>query len=114
MPHFIVEYSADVTTHHDMQNLCQALFDSAKDSGAFPDTNAIKVRATPATHWVLGHGDSGFVHVTIRLLAGRDSATQALVTQTALKTLKAHLPLVGSLSVDIKDINPATYAKHTR
>lgn len=113
MPHFIVEYSADLSADHDIQSLCQALFDSAKDSGAFPDSSAIKVRALPASHWVVGHGDTGFAHVTIRLLAGRDADTQARITQATLDTLHAQLPGVGSLSVDIKDINPATYAKRT-
>lgn len=113
MPHIIVEYSADLDDRHNMQMLCQALFDAARDCSVFPDPSAIKVRATPCQNWVLDGSVDGFVHVTVRLMKGREAATQAIVTNALLAVLGTRLVDVGSLTVDINDIDPATYAKRT-
>lgn len=113
MPHIVVEYSGYLDETHCMTGLCQTLFDAAVASGFFPDTSTIKVRAIPCPFSRIGTEPQSFAHATIRLLAGRDDATKASLTQLILTTLDQALPDVGSLSVDIKDIDTATYAKRT-
>ena len=113
MPHIIIEYSGHLDGTQCMTGVCQTLFDTAAASGVFPDLSAIKVRAIPCPFSRIGSEPQSFVHATIRLLAGRDDATKAALTQSILAALDQMLPDVGSLSVDIKDIDTATYAKRT-
>ena len=113
MPHIIVEYAGHLDETHCMTGMCATLFDAAAASGVFPDISAIKVRAIPCPFSRIGTEPQSFAHATIRLLAGRTDAAKAKLTQTMLAALDQALPDVGSLSVDIKDIDTATYAKRT-
>jgi len=113
MPHIIVEYAGHLDETHCMTGMCQILFEAATASGVFPDPGAIKVRALPCPFSRIGTEPQTFAHATIRLLAGRDDDVKATLTQTILTALDQALPDVGSLSVDIKDIDTATYAKRT-
>lgn len=113
MPHIIVEYAGHLDETHCMTGLCQSLFDAAATCGIFSDISTIKVRAIPCPFSRIGTEPQSFAHATIRLLAGRDDNTKATLTQIILATLDQTLPDVGSLSVDIKDIDTATYAKRT-
>jgi 5-carboxymethyl-2-hydroxymuconate isomerase len=110
LPHFIVEYSEDLAATNDLAALCQLLFDTAKSSGMF-DPDAIKVRALPCTHWRIGTDPQSFAHITIRLMAGRDHLVKSRLSKSVLTAMDEHLPEVGSLTVDIKEIDPTTYAK---
>ncbi len=111
MPHIVIEHSTNVGETHDMSALCRAVFDTAKASGVFPDTTAIKVRAIAYDHFVIGTDPQSFAHATIHLLAGRSPAVKAALTQTILDEMEKHLPTVGSLSVDIVDMDPPAQAK---
>ncbi|MCK0102214.1 5-carboxymethyl-2-hydroxymuconate Delta-isomerase [Pseudohalocynthiibacter sp. F2068] len=111
MPHIVVEYSATLDQSHDMQALCEKLFKVACDNGIFPDTGAVKVRALPCPYVYIGQEPQSFAHATVRLLSGRDTESKARLTNLILKALDATLPDVGSLTVDIKDIDRETYAK---
>ena len=44
-------------------------------------------------------------------MSGRDTQTKSGLTKRILATMDKMLPDVGSLTVDIKDIDPTTYAK---
>lgn len=113
MPHIIVEYSAPLDDSHDIHALCTRLFDSARDSGIFGDIGAIKVRAAPCPYWLIGTEPQSFVHTDVHLLAGRDETTKAGLAKALLAAMDAEMTGVGSLSVDIHDMNPKTYAKRT-
>ena len=113
MPHIVVEYAGHLDETHCMTGICQILFDAAAASGVFPDTSAIKVRTIPCPFSRIGTEPQSFAHTTIHLLAGRDDAVKADLTRTILAALDTALPDVGSLTVDIKDIDTATYAKRT-
>lgn len=113
MPHIIIEYAGHLDETHCMNTICKTLFDTAATSGVFPDTSTIKVRAIPCPFSIIGTDPQSFVHATVRLLAGRDDAVKAELTRTILTALDQALPDVGSLSVDIKDIDTASYAKRT-
>jgi 5-carboxymethyl-2-hydroxymuconate isomerase len=113
MPHIVIEYSGHMDETRDMNEICEALRDTAANSGVFPDISAIRVRAIPCPYWSTTNEPACFAHVTIRLLPGRDTATKKRLTALMLARLDAALPDIGSLSVDTKDIDPATYAKRT-
>lgn len=111
MPHIIIEHNAELAETHDLDGLADALMHLAKDSGVFPDTGAIKLRFLAATHVRIGAGPQTFAHITLKLLAGRDTETKAKLAKDMLAVLDQHLPDVGALSVEPMDVIRETYAK---
>jgi len=112
MPHIIVEYAASIAHHHDLDKLCEELFEAAMTTSAFVTPEDIKVRMLPASHWFQQVENSSFAHITVRLMVGRTVEQKQEVTTTILKTAAKCLSDVGSITVDIKEIDPATYVKH--
>ncbi len=110
MPHLVIEYSEDLAETYDIAALCQLLFDTAKASDIF-DPATIKVRALPCPYWRSGTDPQSFAHITIRLMSGRDNLAKTRLTQSVLAAMDKQLPKVGSLTVDLKEIDPNTYAK---
>jgi 5-carboxymethyl-2-hydroxymuconate isomerase len=111
MPHFVLEYSPDLETAHDMQTLCNDICAFAIETGVFPNSGAVKVRATAVGHAALGSERQDFLHATIRLLQGRSEEVHSGLTHGLLALLDEKLPAVANLSVEIKEITTATYAK---
>ncbi|MFT4716353.1 MAG: 5-carboxymethyl-2-hydroxymuconate isomerase [Paracoccaceae bacterium] len=110
MPHFVIEYSREIETTYDIGAVMQIAFDSGVASGVMEAAN-IKVRAQPYDHYrILNSGDS-FLHVTVFLLAGRSDAQKEHVAELLLQSLARLLTTVTSISVDIRDMNPAAYQK---
>lgn len=113
MPHIVIQYSAGLDGEHDLHAMCQSVFDAAAATGVFPDLSAIKVRALPCPYFVLGSDPQDFAHADVALLPGRTAEQKSAVTAAVLKALIAQLPEVDSLSVDIRDLDGASYAKRT-
>ena len=113
MPHIVIDYSEGLDKTHDLHALCRAVFDAAVGTGVFPDLSAIKVRAHPCPYFLLGTDPQSFAHAEVLLFDGRSDDQKSTVTRAVLKAMEAHLPTVGSLSVDIHDMARATYAKRT-
>ena len=113
MPRIALEFSDGLQDTHDMHALCEALFEALiLDPEIKPE--ALKVHATPVPYWRIGTEPQSFAHITFYLYAGRDDATKARLTDIALTTMHTHMPDVGSLSVDARDMNPAAYAKRVK
>ncbi len=108
MPHCIIEYSDDL----EGKPLVEAVHQSALDSGLFSSLGSdIKVRAMPYSHYKTGSIEISFVHVTLKILSGRTGEQKSSLTEKVLKQLKA-LNFIGcSLSVEVVDIDTASYAK---
>jgi 5-carboxymethyl-2-hydroxymuconate isomerase len=113
MPHFILEYSPDLESAHDIQTLCKDICAFAIDTGVFPNAGAVKVRASAVGYAALGSERQDFLHATIRLLQGRSEEVQIGLTNGLLTLLDEKLPAVANLSVEIKEITTASYAKRT-
>lgn len=111
MPHIIVEYAATLAEKHDLDALCKELFEAAMSTSAFDTAKDIKVRTLPATHWFQQVDNPSFAHITVRLLEGRTLAQKQEVTSTLLEAAASCLTDVGSISVDIKEIERATYER---
>ena len=89
-----------------------AVFSAAASSGLFePDGRDIKVRAVAYDHYLTGPSKGDFVHVTVRLLAGRTTEQKMRLSQTVLAQLQALALPHCSLTVEIVDIDRASYAK---
>ena len=72
MPHFHIEYSANLEDVVDMSALCEAIRATAATIEPFP-TAGIRVRATRVDHVAMADGDAkhGFVDLSVRLREGR-------------------------------------------
>jgi len=79
-------------------------------SGLFVEYD-IKTRAVGYAHHRTGATRDSFVHVTVRLLSGRDDAQKADLSDKLMKQIEPLLPGVVSVGVEICDIHSSSYRK---
>jgi 5-carboxymethyl-2-hydroxymuconate isomerase len=112
MAHLIVEYSANLDRHIEPSRLVEAVHIAALETGMFP-IGGLRTRAARCDHFRIadGHPDNGFVHLSIRIGAGRTQQTAAEAGKhifAALTNVLADLleaaPL--AISMDIEEIDP--------
>lgn len=111
MPHINLEHTAETAAKHDMAAITDALFEAALASGLFPNPAAVKVRTTEIANLRMGSEPQSLAHITVSLFAGRSTEDKRALAEGLLATLAEHLPEVGSLSVDMRDIDKDTYVK---
>lgn len=112
MPHAIIEYSANLEHEITTRKAVMAAHKVILDSGLFaPD--AVKSRAHKVEDFVVGTDMSSvsFVHIWIALMEGRALEKKQALTQAMFDTISALIPEATSVSVDIRDMEAATYRK---
>ena len=92
MPHFTIEYSANLDGRIDMAEVVEVVRNAAVESGIFP-LGGIRVRAIRCEHYAIadGRADYGFLDMLLRLGEGRDLATRKRAGDHIFKALSAHL-----------------------
>jgi 5-carboxymethyl-2-hydroxymuconate isomerase len=98
MPHFSIEYSANLDTQLDMSGICELVRKAAVETGIFP-LGGIRVRAIRCEHYAIADGQSGygFLAMLLRLGEGRDLAARQKAGEHIFRALSAHLePLFAS------------------
>ena len=92
MPHFIIEYSANLDARVDMAKMVEVVRNAAIETGIFP-LGGIRVRAVRCEHYAIADGNPqlGFLDMVLRLGEGRDLATRKKAGEHIFKTLSAHL-----------------------
>ena len=92
MPHFTIEYSANLDSHVDMSKVVEVVRKAAVETGIFP-LGGIRVRAIRCEHYVMadGRANLGFLDMVLRLGEGRDLATRRQAGEHIFKALSAHL-----------------------
>jgi 5-carboxymethyl-2-hydroxymuconate isomerase len=92
MPHFTIEYSADLDSHLDMGEVVELVRKAAVETGIFP-LGGIRVRAIRCEHYAIADGrdDYGFLDMVLRLGEGRDLATRKKAGEHIFRTLSAYL-----------------------
>ncbi|AJE48952.1 5-carboxymethyl-2-hydroxymuconate Delta-isomerase [Celeribacter indicus] len=113
MPHVVIDFSDGLETAHDMTRLCSDVFE-ALILDAEISAPALKVRARPQPFFRIGTEPATFAHATLYLLEGRDDDTKARLSDIVLRAMDGVMPTVGSLSVDVRDMNRAAYAKRLK
>lgn len=112
MPHITVEYtdtlSLDIPKLLDQLHYALAAHDTI-------NVQAIKTRAIPVLYSIVGdqHNRDVFIHITVKLLAGRDEALRQKIAQDLHAKAKSHIP-DGSgiaLSLEVHEMDAATYQK---
>lgn len=114
MPHFSIEYSANLDERLDMAEVCEIVRKAAGETGIFP-IGGIRVRAIRCEHYAIADGkrDYGFLAMLLRLGEGRDLAARQRAGEHVFKALSAHLdPIFASskfaLSFDMQINDAAT------
>ncbi len=122
MPHIITEFSADFSAEL-AQNLAQKVqqhFIALSPEGNF-DVNQCKFRFLSFTNYFVGlnnQSKASFVHLTIKILAGRTIEVQKKLTELCLQSLQevyltqCHKNRVD-FSVDLIEMTKETYQKTT-
>jgi 5-carboxymethyl-2-hydroxymuconate isomerase len=92
MPHFTLEYSANLDTRVDMAKVVELVRKAAAETGIFP-LGGIRVRAIRCEHFAIADGQShfGFLDMVLRLGEGRDLATRKKAGEHIFKVLAHYL-----------------------
>jgi 5-carboxymethyl-2-hydroxymuconate isomerase len=92
MPHFTIEYSANLDDTVDISEVCETVRRAAVESGIFP-VGGIRVRAIACQHYAIadGRNDYGFLAMLLRLGEGRDLAARKKAGEHIFRVLSAHL-----------------------
>jgi 5-carboxymethyl-2-hydroxymuconate isomerase len=92
MPHFTIEYSANLDGRVDMGAVVELVRKEAVATGIFP-LGGIRVRAIKCEHYAIADGRSnfGFLDMVLRLGEGRDLATRQKAGEHIFKALSAYL-----------------------
>ena len=92
MPHFTIEYSANLDERLDMAEVVDVVRKAAVETGIFP-LGGIRVRAVRCEHYAIADGRPayGFLDMVLRLGEGRDLATRKKAGEHIFKALSTHL-----------------------
>ena len=117
MPHFHIEYSANLEEVVDMGQLCETLRAAAAALPAFP-MPGIRVRATRVDHFAIADGnpDHGFIDLSVRIREGRSDAIKQEAIAHVFEALCSFVaPAMTTrsiaLSAELRDINAALSPK---
>jgi 5-carboxymethyl-2-hydroxymuconate isomerase len=108
MPHFTLEYSANLEARVDISRAVEIVRHAAVETGIFP-VGGIRVRAIRCEHYAIADGnpDLGFIAMVLRIGEGRDLSTRQKAGEHVFKALSTFLDPIfaGSkfaLSFDIQ------------
>jgi 5-carboxymethyl-2-hydroxymuconate isomerase len=92
MPHFTIEYSANIDALVEMGPVVEVVRKAAVETGIFP-LGGIRVRAVKCEHYAIADGRSnyGFLDMVLRLGEGRDLPSRQKAGEHIFKALSAHL-----------------------
>ena len=92
MPHFTIEYSANLESSVDMGEVVEVVRKAAIETGIFP-LGGIRVRAIRCEHYAIADGAAGpgFLAMVLRLGEGRDLATRKKAGEHIFKALSSYL-----------------------
>jgi 5-carboxymethyl-2-hydroxymuconate isomerase len=100
MPHFTLEYSANLDALVDMGKVVELVRKAAVETGIFP-LGGIRVRAVRCEHYGIADGNAqfGFLAMVLRLGEGRDLATRKKAGEHIFKALSDYLDPVFAKSL---------------
>ncbi len=117
MPHFHIDYSANLDGVIDMSALCETIRATAAEIETFP-TAGIRVRATRVDYLAMADGnpEHGFIDLSIRLREGRPQDVKEYAIARVFAALKDFMaPAMEThsiaLSAEMRDIDAALSPK---
>lgn len=112
MPHFSIEYSANLDERVDMQALCALISRTVLETGLF-EVGAVRVRAFRAEAYSIADAlpENGFIDMSFRIGQGRTDEEKRRTGEAIFKAAGDYLaPLFDTphfaLSLEIREIHP--------
>ncbi|MDR3466303.1 MAG: 5-carboxymethyl-2-hydroxymuconate Delta-isomerase [Xanthobacteraceae bacterium] len=92
MPHFTIEYSANLAARTDIGAICELVRSAAVETGIFP-VGGIRVRAIRCDHYAIADGNPElcFLAMGLRLGEGRELAARKAAGEHIFAALSAYL-----------------------
>jgi 5-carboxymethyl-2-hydroxymuconate isomerase len=92
MPHFTLQYSANLDAHVDIAKVVEIVRKAAVETGIFP-LGGIRVRAVRCEHYAIADGnpDFAFLDMVLRLGEGRDLKTRKQAGEHIFRALSFYL-----------------------
>ncbi|MEM7463164.1 MAG: 5-carboxymethyl-2-hydroxymuconate isomerase [Pseudomonadota bacterium] len=119
MPHFHIDYSANLEDVIDIGAFCEAIRKEAAKIETFP-LAGIRVRATRVDHYAIADGnpEHGFIDISVRLREGRENDVKQEAIARIFEAAKAFIgPAMETrpiaLSAEMRDINAVFSPKHS-
>jgi 5-carboxymethyl-2-hydroxymuconate isomerase len=99
MPHFTIEYSANLESRLDIGQVVEVVRRAAVETGIFP-LGGIRVRAIRCEHYSIADGRPhfGFLDMVLRLGEGRDLAIRKKAGEHIFRALSDHVDPVFAQS----------------
>lgn len=99
MPHFTIEYSANLDDRLDIGAVCEVVRKAAVETDIFP-LGGIRVRAIRCEHYAVADNrhDYGFLDMVLRIGEGRDLPTRKKAGEQVFQALSIHLDPVFAAS----------------
>ncbi|MEE9444262.1 MAG: 5-carboxymethyl-2-hydroxymuconate Delta-isomerase [Cocleimonas sp.] len=114
MPHCIIEYSQELKNEIDPNFLINAAHKGAVDSELFEESH-IKSRAMGYEYYKTGASDLRFIHISARILSGRNDEQKANLSQKILARFEALILDKGlpniSITVEVNNLEKESYTK---
>jgi len=112
MPHFNIEYSANLAGKVDMQVLVDVIHEAIVSLGPFP-LGGLRVRAFPTDTYAIADRlpENAFIDMSFRIGTGRSEAEKKRAGEVIFNAVSEHLkPLFDTphfmLSLEIREIDP--------
>ncbi len=112
MPHIIIEHSANVGEHHDIDALVAAVHSAALENG-LPSLPSLRTRAVSRQHFRISTGDPGFgfVAITCRIAPGRGAEAKQSFLKQVLDAAEGQVmsegcPLHIAWSIEVTEVDP--------
>jgi 5-carboxymethyl-2-hydroxymuconate isomerase len=110
MPHCIIEYAKEIEQSLAVSKLLLGVHQTVVESQLFEEPS-IKTRAIAYEHYLTGGDKIPFIHVTLKILFGRNHQQKKDLTKLVLDKLSEIVVPPISLSVEVIDIEKVSYKK---
>ncbi|ASF38857.1 5-carboxymethyl-2-hydroxymuconate isomerase [Halobacillus halophilus] len=118
MPHVMVEYTDNLSSHTDIQSLLHKLGQVLVGLGDTYPVGGIRVRAHKVTEYRIADGkaDDAFVHTTLKIGKGRSEEAKQATCEKLFDVMKEHFASIYeekylALSLELVEFQHKTY-KH--
>lgn len=112
MPHFTIEYSANLDDRVDFDRLCHQVHKTILDTGLF-EIGAIRVRTCRSSHYAIADlvPENSFIDMSFRIGRGRSEAEKKATGTAILDAVAQELSVLFdtphfALSLEIREIDP--------
>ena len=113
MPHFIIEHGNAFRCQEERKAALELALQCGETSGVMARKD-IKARLVSCPDFLAADGCQSFIHITVKLLAGRTSKQKQDLATIIRSAFDQRFGSADSISVDIRDMDPDAYKKRLR